>query len=52
MTFISVTHEIGFANRATLMESGRIVEEAPAAAFFTYPAFDRARRFLRSIVDR
>ena len=53
MTMIVVTHEIGFArsvaDRAIMMESGRIVEEAPAAIFFTNPASERARRFLRAI---
>lgn len=53
MTMIVVTHEIGFAkavaNRAILMENGRIVEEGPARAFFDAPRTERAQRFIRAI---
>jgi ABC-type polar amino acid transport system ATPase subunit len=55
MAMIVVTHEIGFgrdvADRAILMDGGRIVEEGPAASFFSNPQGERARKFLRSIVN-
>lgn len=55
MTMIVVTHEIGFAksvaSRAMLLDAGRIVEEAPARAFFTEPREERTRKFLRAIVN-
>jgi ABC-type polar amino acid transport system ATPase subunit len=53
MTMIVVTHEIGFAknvaDRAMLLDAGRIVEQAPARTFFERPESDRTRRFLRAI---
>ena len=53
ITMIVVTHEIAFARnvaqRAILMEQGRIIEEGPAAEFFANPITDRAKRFLRAI---
>jgi ABC-type polar amino acid transport system ATPase subunit len=55
MTMIVVTHEIGFAksvaSRAILLDAGRIVEEAPARAFFENPTQERTRRFLRAIIN-
>jgi ABC-type polar amino acid transport system ATPase subunit len=55
MTMIVVTHEIGFAksvaSRAMLLDAGRIVEEAPARAFFENPSQERTRRFLRAIIN-
>jgi ABC-type polar amino acid transport system ATPase subunit len=55
MTMIVVTHEVGFgrevADRAILMESGKIVEQGKASTFFRKPTTERARRFLRSIIN-
>jgi len=54
MTMIVVTHEMGFARRVAdrmvFMDGGRIVEEAPAAAFFAAPRSARARDFLTKIL--
>ncbi len=56
MTMVVVTHEMGFArevgDRMVFMEDGRVVEEAPAAAFFTAPAKERTRLFLSQILLR
>jgi polar amino acid transport system ATP-binding protein len=53
MTMIVVTHEIGFARRVaslvTMMDEGRIVEDAPPAEFFAAPRHDRTRRFLEAV---
>ncbi len=50
MTMLVVTHEMGFAreaaHRVVFMDEGRIVEEAPAEAFFRAPQQARARAFL------
>jgi ABC-type polar amino acid transport system ATPase subunit len=55
ITMIVVTHEVGFgrevADRAVMMEGGRIIEESPAAAFFRTPQTERAQKFLRSILN-
>lgn len=55
MTMIVVTHEIGFgrdvADRAILMERGKVVEMDDASTFFKAPKTDRARRFISSIVN-
>ncbi|WP_291296344.1 amino acid ABC transporter ATP-binding protein [Elioraea sp.] len=55
MTMIVVTHEMNFARhvarRIVFMDEGRIVEEAPPAAFFDAPATDRARRFLQQFEE-
>lgn len=52
MTMLIVTHEMSFAraiaDRVVLMDKGRIIEEAPPEQFFTAPATDRAREFLRT----
>jgi polar amino acid transport system ATP-binding protein len=54
MTMIVVTHEMGFArevaNRVVMMDEGRIVEEAPPAAFFANPTNERTRAFLSKIL--
>ncbi len=54
MTMICVTHEMGFAKRVAdkivFMDEGRIVEEAPPAAFFTKPRSERAQLFLSNIL--
>jgi len=55
ITMIVVTHEVGFgrevADRAILMEGGQIVEEGKASAFFRNPTTERAKKFLRSIIN-
>jgi ABC-type polar amino acid transport system ATPase subunit len=55
MTMIVVTHEMNFARhvarRVVFMDEGRIVEEAPPAAFFGAPTTDRARRFLQQFEE-
>ncbi len=55
VTMIVVTHEIGFgrnvADRAILLEDGRIVEQGPAKTFFEAPREERTQRFLKAIVN-
>jgi polar amino acid transport system ATP-binding protein len=50
LTMIVVTHEMKFAreaaSRIVFLDKGRIVEVAPAPAFFAEPATERARQFL------
>lgn len=50
MTMLVVTHEMGFAreaaHRVIFMDQGRIVEQAPARAFFEAPQHVRTRAFL------
>ncbi len=50
MTMLVVTHEMGFArevaHRVIFMDQGRIVEEAPAHAFFDAPQQSRTKAFL------
>ena len=54
MTMICVTHEMAFArrvaHRVVFMDEGRIVEEAPTAAFFESPRSERAQAFLSKIL--
>jgi general L-amino acid transport system ATP-binding protein len=54
MTMIVVTHEMGFAREVAdtmvFMDAGRIVEQAPPAAFFAAPGSERARMFLGRIL--
>ena len=55
MTMIVVTHEMGFARRASdrvvFMADGTIVEDAEPDEFFTAPKSNRARDFLGKILD-
>ena len=55
MTMIVVTHEMGFArrasNRVVFMADGTIVEDAEPDEFFTAPKSNRARDFLGKILD-
>ena len=55
MTMIVVTHEMGFARRAShrvvFMADGTIVEDAKPDEFFTAPKSNRARDFLGKILD-
>lgn len=50
MTMLIVTHEMQFAaavaDRVIFMDSGNIVEEAPATEFFANPKTERAQKFL------
>lgn len=54
MTMIVVTHEMGFARRVAhrvlFMDSGAIVEDAPAEQFFDKPSSERAALFLSKIL--
>ncbi|MCD7810225.1 MAG: amino acid ABC transporter ATP-binding protein [Erysipelotrichaceae bacterium] len=54
MTMIVVTHEMGFAktvaNRVIFLESGKIVEENDARAFFDNPQTERAQDFLNKVM--
>jgi len=56
MTMIVVTHEIKFArqvaSRIVFLDGGSIVEEADPETFFTSPASERARRFIRQLAER
>lgn len=55
MTMLVVTHEMGFARRASnrviFMADGAIVEDAEPEAFFANPKSDRAKDFLGKILD-
>ena len=55
MTMLVVTHEMGFArrasNRVVFMADGAIVEDAQPADFFDNPQTDRARDFLGKILN-
>ena len=55
MTMVVVTHEMGFArrasNRVVFMADGTIVEDAEPDEFFTAPKSNRARDFLSKILD-
>jgi glutamate transport system ATP-binding protein len=54
MTMLVVTHEMGFARRASdrvvFMSDGAIVEDAEPAEFFDNPRTDRAKDFLGKIL--
>jgi general L-amino acid transport system ATP-binding protein len=56
MTMLVVTHEMGFArsvaDRVIFMDQGRIVEQAPPAAFFAHPENERTRDFLAKVLPR
>ncbi|MGZ3280024.1 MAG: amino acid ABC transporter ATP-binding protein [Caulobacteraceae bacterium] len=55
ITLVIVTHEMGFArevaDRILFIDSGRILEDAPAAQFFTAPGHPRAQRFLHQLLS-
>ncbi|GAS91110.1 polar amino acid ABC transporter ATPase [Mycolicibacterium brisbanense] len=55
MTMVVVTHEMGFARRAShrvvFMADGAVVEDAAPEEFFTNPKSDRAKDFLGKILD-
>ena len=50
-TVVMTTHNLGFARRfareIALLHEGRLVERAPADAFFARPSSEEARRFLQ-----
>jgi ABC-type polar amino acid transport system ATPase subunit len=54
MTMVVVTHEMGFARKVAdtmvFMDAGEIVETAPPETFFTNPASERCRSFLKQIL--
>ncbi len=54
MTMVVVTHEMGFARRAShrvvFMADGAVLEDAEPAVFFDHPQTDRAKDFLGKIL--
>ncbi|HZD23577.1 MAG TPA: amino acid ABC transporter ATP-binding protein [Acidimicrobiia bacterium] len=56
MTMLVVTHEMGFAlevaDRVVFMDEGIVMEEGPPVKVLKEPETERARRFLRMVVDR
>ena len=56
MTMMVVTHEMTFAlevaDRVVFMDEGVVVEEGPPSVVLKDPKTDRARRFLRMVIDR
>jgi general L-amino acid transport system ATP-binding protein len=55
MTMLCVTHEMGFArqvaDRVVFMDAGQIVEVNDPDGFFSNPRHERAKLFLRQILD-
>jgi len=56
MTMLVVTHEMTFAeevaDRVVFMDEGVVVEEGPPAQVLTQPRTERARRFLRMVLEK
>jgi ABC-type polar amino acid transport system ATPase subunit len=56
MTMLVVTHEMSFArdvaDRVVFMDEGLLVEQDQPGRFFTEPKTDRARAFLRRLLDK
>jgi ABC-type polar amino acid transport system ATPase subunit len=56
MTMLVVTHEMSFArdvaDRVVFIDEGLIVEQDRPERFFTEPRTDRARGFLRRLLDK
>jgi polar amino acid transport system ATP-binding protein len=56
MTMLVVTHEMNFArdvgDRVVFMDEGLIVEEGEPKGFFTRPQTERAREFLRRLLEK
>nr|WP_309486578.1 amino acid ABC transporter ATP-binding protein [Ancylobacter mangrovi] len=54
MTMVCVTHEMGFArevaDRVVFMDKGAVVEQDTPERFFSAPASERAREFLRQVI--
>ena len=55
MTMLVVTHEMDFArnvsSKVMFMEHGKVIETAPSNRFFEQPEEERAREFIRSILE-
>ncbi|WP_448003918.1 amino acid ABC transporter ATP-binding protein [Agromyces bauzanensis] len=55
-TIVMATHEMAFArdvaDRVVFLDGGRIIEEAPAAQFFSAPREERTREFLARFLPR
>ena len=55
MTMLVVTHEMDFArnvsNKVMFMEHGKVVETSPSKQFFEAPSEERAREFIRNILE-
>jgi polar amino acid transport system ATP-binding protein len=56
MTMLVVTHEMNFArdvaDRVVFMDEGLVVEQGDPKSFFTEPQSERARAFLRRLLDK
>lgn len=56
MTMLVVTHEMSFAeevaDRVVFMDQGVVVEEGPPSKILNDPDTERARRFLRMVIER
>jgi polar amino acid transport system ATP-binding protein len=56
MTMLVVTHEMNFArdvaDRVVFMDEGVVVEQGDPKRFFTEPQAERARAFLRRLLDK
>jgi polar amino acid transport system ATP-binding protein len=56
MTMMVVTHEMGFAlevcDRVVFMDDGVVIEEGPPSVVLQEPKTERARRFLRMVVEK
>jgi len=56
MTMMVVTHEMGFAmevaDRVVFMDEGVVVEEGVPSVVLKEPKTERARRFLRMVIDK
>ncbi|MFC5286302.1 ectoine/hydroxyectoine ABC transporter ATP-binding protein EhuA [Actinokineospora guangxiensis] len=56
ITFLCVTHEMGFArkvsDRVLMFDHGRVIEDAPPERLFTAPREERTREFLHAVLDR
>ncbi|GGS53051.1 L-cystine ABC transporter ATP-binding protein YecC [Actinokineospora fastidiosa] len=56
ITFLCVTHEMGFArqvsDRVMMFDHGRVIEDAPPEQLFTDPREPRTREFLQAVLDR
>jgi ABC-type polar amino acid transport system ATPase subunit len=54
MTMVVVSHEMGFAraaaDRAILMDGGKIIEEATPNNLFKHPKHERTRLFLSKVL--
>ena len=55
MTMLVVTHEMDFArnvsSKVMFMEGGKVIETGPSKQFFEQPKEERAREFIRNILE-